>query len=278
MLNVLYDTNALYHPKILRAIAARADVILWGSKVHVIETISDITDEQTFREARSQMRLMLDVSPTHFLPDADTLVSMALGLAGDSEDVRQWRQVAEILAGTEDYDHLSLNVDAARRQRDEHGHRYLEPVLKQMIPSIRADANTTPERFNIRLSGDELKRFRNYLFSEKGRRAVTRGWIEQRLSRLVLPDRLQKRASDVLEIYYLTYRGFWLNVFERNLKPTANDALDMDLTVALWPADWMFLSGDRKLLEAMRSGGVPAGKFADIRNFDPGNLDDARSA
>ncbi len=271
MLNILYDTNALYFPDKLRALASRPNVVMWGSLVSVVETVADIRDEKTFREARSQLRLLREVSPTHFPPDADTLFRMAMALVSDSEETRRWRELAEVVARAESLDELTaLDFDAARRQREEHTQAFIEPMYSVMIPSIAPRANVGPDRFNIRLSGDELRRFREFLFSEEGRREVTSGWLaRQGWDKLTLPSRFLSRAYQVLEGYYLTYRGYAINLFEKSQKPRGNDALDLDFALSLWQPGWLLVTGDKRLLQAMDSGGVTADRFADIQTIDP---------
>ena len=247
---------------------------MWGAMVHVVETVADIVDEQSFREARSHLRLLLEVSPTHFLPDADTLFRMALGVTEDSDEVRRGRQLAEMIADAESLADLDLDFEAARRQREEHGRAFLVPMREVMIPSIQPRADTSDHSYNIRLPAAELQRFRDFLFSDAGRREVTRGWMaRQGWDRMALPSRLWDRAHEVLEAYYQTYRGYAVNLFERSLKPRANDALDLDLTLALWEPCWLFVSGDKRLRHAMMVGGVPANKFADVGTLDPAILD-----
>lgn len=193
---------------------------------------------------------------------------MALGLVSGSDETRRWREVAEMLAGTETHKDLTLNVEGARRQRDDHARRFLEPMFDQMIPSIKPLANASEDKFNIQLSKADLSELRRFLFSEEGREQIVEAWFgREGWGSLTLPPRIRERARTVLDAYYRAYRGYVVNMFERNQQPSANDALDLDLTLVLWRRDWVLVTADRKLLDAMRVGGVRRRNFVDLKSL-----------
>jgi hypothetical protein len=249
---------------------------MWGTVTNVLESVSDIVDDRTFREARSQLRLMLEVSPAHFLPSADEQFRMALGLISEPEDAPWWIQIAEKVASSKSLSDLALNLDSARQLRENHERAFLQSLFERMIPSIKPLANLSSNRFNIRLSGRELQKLAAFLFSPTGRRAVTDAWLARHeLDRLVLPARIVEEAHHMLSGYYLAYRGYVLNIFERNLKPRPNDALDLDLAFSLDLPECTLVTGDRRLLEAMERGGMPPARYASIITLDAERYGDA---
>lgn len=269
-LNILYDTNALFFPGILRQLALRPDLILWGAVTHVFETISDIKDEASFLKARAQMRLLLEVSPTHFMPDADTVLRMGLWVVENSEPTLEWLRGAKMVAAAESLADLDLNMERAREMRRLQSEMFLVPMLEQMVRSINPAARFDNGVFNVRLDSTQLGDLKEFLYSEVGRRGVIESWFRREgWNQLNLPQWMWERAGELLDSFYLTYRGYVINMFANNWRPRGNDALDLDLTVSIGMSEWVLLTGDGRLLQACRTGGLPRDRFADIRTVDP---------
>jgi len=69
MLNLVLDTNTFFNPTNLRRLASNPQYILWGSVVNVIETISDIIDDKSFRRVKGQLTLLREVASKNLLPN-----------------------------------------------------------------------------------------------------------------------------------------------------------------------------------------------------------------
>lgn len=260
IVNVVFDTNLLFKPNVLRELAQEPGFTLWASMANVIETVSDIEDELSFRRARRQLQLMLEVSPHHFLPDADTQYLMASRREYDEANVLKWKRLAEVVAEATDYEQLcTTGVDLVRLRgmRAEHGNAFIT-VTEQMIRSIRPNARIDEKVFDIRLSPDELASVRDLLFGPDGLPAVARAWLRRaRENPRSLKTEDFAMTCNFVGGYYFVFRGWLLHLLTNNVRPQPNDAFDLELAVPLGLKDWMLVSGDGALQRWIEKGEMP---------------------
>lgn len=209
MVNIAFDTSVLFHPTKLRQLALRPDVHIWASTTNVFETVSDVVDEISFRKARAQFALMLEVSGERFLPDTDTQFKMYLGYPGIIDDPMEWRQIAVIIArATKLSDLAHIDFERAREMRAEHTNGWVDDVINDMLLSINPELRTTPD-WNARAPADVIKNLRDFLHSPSGRKAQLDAWFrrERWNPALVSPD-LYLAALPILMPYFQAHEGF----------------------------------------------------------------------
>lgn len=272
MVDIAFDTSVLFYPTKLRRLALRPDVRIWASTTNVIETVSDVVDEISFRKARSQFALMLEVSGKRFLPDTDTQFKMYLGYPGVIDDPMEWRQIAVMIARAANLSDLAhIDFERAREMRARHTSGWVNDVINDMLLSINPDLKTTPD-WNSRASAEVIEKLRNFLHSPSGRKTQLDTWFRRERWNpvLVSPD-LYRAALPILMAYFQAHEGFLVDILLNGRKPEANDALDLDQVLPLWQEGWMLVSADRRLIRNLELGGMSRSKFAVIQDLDPGS-------
>jgi len=270
MLNVCFDTGVLFHPRKLRQLALRPDVRLYGSTVNVFETVSDVNDERSFKKARSQMSLLLEVSGTRFLPDTDTLFKMYLGYPGIIADPYQWRKVAVWLAKANDLAEVDfIDFERARSLRRRHTDGWVSDVVNQMLRTMNPQIQTFPD-WHSRATPMQVANVLSYLRSPAGMKQQIETWFrrERWWPMVVLPT-MYEATERILEAYFLAHQGYLRLILEFNHKPEENDALDLDQVLPLWRRDWVFVSSDRRLLKCLELGGIDPRQYCAIQDLDP---------
>ena len=270
MVNISFDTSALFYPEKLRHLSARPDVFLHGSTINVIETVSDVIDEDTFLKARAQMRLLLEVSGGRFLADTDTQFKIYLGLPTVIRDPLQWRQVAVWLAEAENVRELEFrDFDNARQMRRRHTEGWLDEVVETMLRSMNPRIQIAPD-WRSKATAAEVEAVRHYLHSPAGIKQKLDVWFQrERWLPFLVGSELRSAASRVLSAYFQAHEGYLMHILGFNRKPEANDALDLDQALPLWQHDWVFISGDTRFLRCLELGGIDRSQFRAIGNLDP---------
>jgi hypothetical protein len=271
VINIVIDTGVLYEPKKLRQLALRPDVAIWGSTINVFETVSDAVDEQTFKEVRSQMKLMLEVSSTRFLPDTDTQFRLAIGHPDVIDEPEEWRKVAIILSRAQNFAEASLEINfaRAREMRKRHTDGWVDQLVDQSLRTVNPDLKSAPD-WNVRASATELSNFVTWLESPAGKKEQLDAWFRRQGwdTRTVAPI-IYEAARRVLSAYFQAHKGYLLDIFQFGRKPQPNDALDLDQVLPLWREGWMFVSADRRLLNCLELGGMQPHRYRSIRDLDP---------
>jgi hypothetical protein len=271
VLNIVFDTGVLYYPAKLRQLALRPDVAIWGSTINVFETVSDALDERTFKQVRAQMKLMLDVSGTRFLPDTDTQFKLALGHPDVIDEPGEWRRVAVILSRAKNFTEASkeINFARAREMREQHTDGWVDELVAQSLRSVNPNLKTAPD-WNVRTSANALSDFTAWLDSPTGGKAQLDAWFHrQRWNTKTIAPVVYDAAQAILSAYFQAHRGYLLDIFQFGRKPVPNDALDLDQILPLWREDWMFISADRRLLKCLQLGGMHPRRYRAIQDWDP---------
>ena len=271
VINIVFDTGVLWHPTKLRQLSMRPDVAIWPSTINVFETLSDVIDERTFKRVKGQMSLLLEVGGNRFLPNTDTQFRLDLGYPGVMDDPYEWRHIAVLLARCRNLKEADERIDFGRavEMRRAHADKWVLDLVEQTIKSINPGLTTAPD-WNVRVTADEVAKFRAWLESPAGEREQLKAWFRrQRWYPTAVPENVYKQSRPILQMYMRAYAGYVLHIVEYGRKPEPNDALDLDQVFPLWRDNWIFVSADLRLLKCLELGRIERHRFRAIQDLDP---------
>lgn len=280
MLNIVLDTNTLFKPQDLQRIAARPQHRLWGSVLNIIETISDIVDQKSFKFARQQLRLLREVAGRNLLPDPDRLFRADLGLHVDLTDLEVWQCMIDFVLCADSYEECvrgksnqapgaiqNLHVDKAREWRDKYGKLFVSDAINT-IQVLNKDADCSEENWCVGMDNETLEALKHYFRSYEAEKSLVESVLARNgLQSSSVTSDMFARAVGVLAHYSRTYQGYLLKIFQDGTKPRQNDYNDLHLTLALWRPGWILLTDERRLRTWMQLGGVAPEKYASVEEL-----------
>ena len=284
MLNIVLDTNTLFNPTSLRKLAANPQHVLWGSVLNVIETISDIVDDCSFRKAKAQLRLLREVIGKNLLPDPDQLFRSDAGYHNqNSGGVDMWHLMIDIVLASDSYDECvngkanptlgvihKLNVDVARTWRKTCGEHFVNDTTT-MIKSLNRAADCTEQSWNVKMDSASLRALRSFFrYPEAEEMLVHAILVRNGIPSATISRDAFERALSTLAHFTRTYQGYLVKIFEDGIKPRPNDYNDIHLAMPIWRPGWVLVTQETKLREWMQIGGVASSKYATIEELADG--------
>lgn len=268
MKNIVVDTNVLYNGSHLRAAKDAGGIRFWGSVANVIELVSDIEDDETFRKTQSRLRVLNEICEPELLPNLDNLILKEIGLSPDTADAGGWRsEVVAAVLGAETRSDVSLNLGLARKRRDEHSTAF-RASSNEVISNALPRANTSDEHWNVKAKPDEWSRIEKEILSLEHTIQLL---LIFRIGPLLQPCDCEKvnreQLMRVARTYWFAWQGWLIKTIRDGRKPQANDAIDLHFVLPLWREDWFLLTEDRGLLEILALGGCPPGKLLRISDL-----------
>lgn len=279
-LNAVVDTGTFLHePDLLRRIfATQSDVRLWVSVLNLVDAVAEIRDEDSFLFAQAHMKLVHDIIGANILPVPDTLFrkSFGLDLPEDARNIWEWlphvinseRNYREALEGKDiGGTGQRINVKYVRGWQERYL-KTLEGYCRSVILGLKPQGIGRDGSWSVKMMPAEMLAVRKLFANPYGDKALLDPFL---MNMGLKPDDMgedeYQKAYSMLMFFIKGYQGFLLRLFESGKKPRPTDHIDLHLLLPLWQTDWVLLTEDRDLVDALRRGGVPVNKYCSAESL-----------
>jgi len=278
MINIIIDTNLLWKREILNSLSSRDDVLIWGTEVNYVETISQLDKggDRNFRSAQSRLRTLLEITSGRILLNPIRDLCIKYGISEDRLLTRHLRNVAKtiILARNLDscftmkyitqevcykFDREQFNIIKEQNKQSKSSHiERLVMAIKKLHPEAVSNGIIDLSRVNIK----SKRHIISTINSKKFRRDFFKHYLSNSINVDHIPIAIFREAKQLLGYYYKAYKGLLLLLYDKGANLDRSDLTDIELAVYISRPEWTLITEDKRLLSILTLGKIPNDKYA----------------